>query len=132
MINGVFVLLGAKVVQKVLKSSITIKGGAMARKRDIKPVHPGLFLAEEFMRPMGVTQYRLAKDAGLSPIQVSLIVRGKRSITAETAMRLGRFFGMSAEFWINAQAHYDLQTATAKLTRTIEREVRPFTGYVHA
>jgi addiction module HigA family antidote len=81
---------------------------------------------------MAVTQYRLAKDTGLSPIQVSLIVRGKRSITAETAMRLGRFFVMSAEFWVNAQAHYDLQMATAKLTRTIEREVTPFTGYIHA
>jgi len=98
----------------------------MARKRDIKPVHPGQLLTEEFMHPMGVTQYRLAKDTGLSPIQVSLIVRGKRAITAETAMRLGRFFGMSAEFWINAQAHYDLQTAEEKLTRTIEREVVPF------
>jgi len=103
----------------------------MTRKRDIKPVHPGLLLAEEFMRPTNVTQYRLAKDTRLSPIQVSLIVRGKRSITAETAMRLGRFFGMSAEFWINAQAHYDLQIAAAKLTQTVEREVTPFTGYAH-
>lgn len=98
----------------------------MARKRDIKPVHPGLLLEEEFMLPTGVTQYRLAKDTGLSPIQISLIVRGKRAITAETAMRLGRFFGMSAEFWINAQAHFDLQTAEAKLSRTVEREVTPF------
>jgi len=104
----------------------------MTRKRDIKPVHPGLLLAEEFMRPSGVTQYRLAKDTGLSPIQVSHIIRGKRGITAETAMRLGRFFGMSAEFWINAQAHYDLQVAEAKLTRTIEREVTPFGNYAHA
>ena len=104
----------------------------MTRKRNIKPVHPGLLLAEEFMRPSKVTQYRLAKDTGMSPIQVSLIVRGKRSVTAETAMRLGRFFGMSAAFWINAQAHYDLQTAEAKLTRTIEREVTPFESFAHA
>lgn len=94
-------------------------------KRDIKPVHPGKLLAKEFMRPTGVTQYRLAKDTGLSPIQVSLIVRGKRSITAETALRLGRFFGMSAEFWMNAQAHYDLLTAETKLSRSIAREVTP-------
>jgi len=104
----------------------------MTRKRDIKPVHPGLLLVEEFMRPSGVTQYRLAKDTGLSPIQVSLIVRGRRAITAETAMRLGRFFGMSAEFWVNAQAHYDLMMAETKLTRTIEREVTPFGDYAHA
>ena len=104
----------------------------MTRKRDIQPVHPGRLLAEEFMRPSKVTQYRLAKDAGLSPIQVSLIVRGKRAITAETALRLGRFFGMSAAFWINAQAHYDLLIAETRLTRTIEREVTPFASHAHA
>jgi addiction module HigA family antidote len=103
----------------------------MARKRDIKPVHPGKLLAEEFMGPAGVTQYRLAKDTGLSPIQVSHIVRGKRAITAETAMRLGRFFSMSAEFWVNAQAHYDLQTVKEKLARTINREVIPYENCTH-
>lgn len=104
----------------------------MTRKRDMKPVHPGRLLAEEFMRPSGVTQYRLAKDAGLAAIQVSLIVRGKRGITAETAMRLGKFFGMSAAFWMNAQAHYDLLTAEARLARTVEREVTPFAAIAHA
>jgi addiction module HigA family antidote len=102
------------------------------RKRDIKPVHPGQLLAEEFMGPSKVTQYRLAKDTGLSPIQVSLIVRGKRSITAETALRLGRFFSMSAAFWINAQAHYDLQMAESKHSRAIAREVTPFEFHAHA
>ncbi len=95
------------------------------RKRDIKPVHPGVLLAEEFMKPSGVSQYRLAKDTGMSPIQVSLIVRGRRAITAETAMRLARFFGMSADFWVNAQAHYDLQMAEEKLSRSVAREVTP-------
>ena len=104
----------------------------MTRKRDIKPVHPGSLLAEEFMRPSGVTQYRLAKATGISPIQISHIVRGKRAITAETAMRLGRFFGMSAAFWMNAQAHYDLLKAEARLARTIEREVTPFEHLAHA
>lgn len=98
----------------------------MARKRDIiKPVHPGRLLAEEFMRPSGVSQYRLAKSTGLSPIQVSHIMRGKRSITAETAMRLARFFGMSAEFWMNAQAHYDLLIAQVHLANVVKREVMP-------
>ena len=97
----------------------------MSRKRDIPPVHPGFLLAEEFMRSSGVSQYRLAKDTGLSPIQVSHIVRGKRAITAETALRLGRFFGMSPLFWVNAQAHYDLLMAEAKLSRIVERDVTP-------
>jgi antitoxin HigA-1 len=103
----------------------------MSRKRNIKPVHPGFLLAEEFMDPSGVTQYRLAKATGLSPIQVSHIVRGKRSITAETAMRLGRFFGMSPEFWMNAQAHYDLLMAEAKLAKAINKEVVPLENWVH-
>ena len=104
----------------------------MARKREIPPVHPGQLLAEEFMEPSGLSQYKLAKDTGLSPIQVSLIVRGKRAITAETAMRLGRYFGMSAAFWINAQAHYDLLVAQSQLSRTVEREVTPFNHHANA
>jgi antitoxin HigA-1 len=101
----------------------------MTRKRDIPPVHPGQLLAEEFMRPSGVSQYRLAKDTGLSPIQVSLIVRGRRAVTAETAMRLGRFFSMSADFWINAQSHYDLLITQSRLGRMIEKEVVPLSGH---
>ena len=73
----------------------------MTRKRDIKPVHPGHLLAEEFMRPSKVTQYRLAKNTGLSPIQVSLIVRGKRAISADTALRLGIYFRLPPQFWVN-------------------------------
>ncbi|NBX74300.1 MAG: addiction module antidote protein, HigA family [Alphaproteobacteria bacterium] len=98
----------------------------MSRKRDIPPLHPGKLLLEEFMHPMGLTQYRLAKGTGLPSIHISSIVRGRRSITAETALRLGRFFGMSAEFWINAQAHYDLQVAESKIADTVRREVTPF------
>ncbi len=104
----------------------------MPRKRDIPPVPPGRLLAEEFMRPSKLSQYRLAKGTGLSPIQVSLIVRGKRAITAETALRLGRFFGMSAAFWLNAQAHYDLACAAPKLARALDRDVKPLADYVRA
>jgi addiction module HigA family antidote len=104
----------------------------MTRKRDIKPVHPGHLLAQEFMRGLNVTQYRLAKATGISPIQVSMIVRGKRGISAETAMRLGRFFNMSPQFWMNAQAHYDLLVAQAKHASKIEREVTPYTDCVAA
>lgn len=102
----------------------------MSRKRDIPLVHPGHLLAEEFMRPSGISQYRLAKDTGLSPIQVSLIVRGRRAVTAETALRLGRFFGMSADFWVNAQAHYDLLSAQSRLARTIDKEVTPLSSHI--
>lgn len=94
-------------------------------KRQIGPIHPGVLLLEEFLRPSQVSQYRLARDAGMSRIQVSEIVRGRRSITAETALRLGRFFGMSPEFWLNAQAHYDLLVTEAKLSKTLAKEVLP-------
>ncbi|HUY68071.1 MAG TPA: HigA family addiction module antitoxin [Alphaproteobacteria bacterium] len=97
----------------------------MPHKRTAAPVHPGRLLAVKFMRPSGVTQYRLAKDTGLSPIQVSHIVRGKRAITVETAMRLGRFFRMPPEFWLHAQTHYDLLMGKKRMAKRIKREVTP-------
>ena len=101
----------------------------MRRKRDIKPVHPGKLLLEEFMKPCAITQYRLAKETRLAPIQISHIIRGKRSITAETAMRLARYFNMSAAFWLNAQAHYDLLITEEKLEKKIFREVVPMQDF---
>ncbi len=87
--GGAFALTGKAAARKTLNLSIIIKGGKAPRKRGIKPVHPGLILAREFMRPSAVTQYMLVKGTGLSPIHVSLVVRGERTITAETALRLG-------------------------------------------
>ena len=75
---------------------------------------PGEVLAEEFLAPLGVTQYRLAKDIGISPRRINEIVHGKRAITPDTALRLGKYLGVSAEFWLNLQARYDLQTAERK------------------
>lgn len=75
----------------------------------IPPIHPGEILMEEFLVPMGVTQNRLAVSIGVPPRRINEIVHGKRRITANTALRLGRFFGTSAQFWINLQSHYDIE-----------------------
>ena len=90
-------------------------------KRKIKPVHPGRILREEFMEPARVSQYRLAQATGLSQVQVGNIVRGKRGITAETALRLERALGMSAQTWMNLQTLYELEKASAEAGRRIKR-----------
>lgn len=90
----------------------------------LRPVHPGEVLAEEFLGPMGVSQYRLAKGIGVPPRRVNEIVLGKRGITADTALRLGRFFGTTAEFWMNLQVRYELETRRSGLGRRLDREVQ--------
>jgi antitoxin HigA-1 len=90
----------------------------------LPPVHPGEILLEDFMKPLGITQYRLAKDIGVSSLRVSQIVRGKRSISADTAMRLARYFGMSAGIWMRIQARYDLEVAQTKYAKKIAQEVK--------
>jgi len=94
-------------------------------KRKIKPVHPGRILHDEFMVPAGISQYRLAQAIGLSQVQVGNIVRGKRGITAETALRLERALGMSAQTWMNLQTLYELEKASmeagGRIKRTTER-----------
>jgi addiction module HigA family antidote len=75
----------------------------------LPPVPPGEILFEEFMKPMGISQYRLAKEMKVYPRKINEIIHGKRAITADTALRLARFFGTSAELWMNLQAHYDLE-----------------------
>jgi antitoxin HigA-1 len=77
----------------------------------LKNVHPGEVLSEEFLVPMGLTPYRLAKSIGVPQTRVSGILKGRRSITSDTALRLARFFGTSAQFWLNLQADYDLEEA---------------------
>ena len=89
------------------------------------PVHPGEILLEDFMKPLGLSQYRLAKEMNVYPRKINEIVHGKRAITADTALRLARFFGTSAEVWVNLQAHYDLEMARDKLEERVRREVRP-------
>jgi addiction module HigA family antidote len=94
-------------------------------KRDFDPIHPGEILLEEFLRPMNISQYRLAKDISVSQRRISEITQGKRSITADTALRLGRYFGMEAQFWLNLQSRYDLLQAEDVLDKRLDKEVRP-------
>jgi len=95
-------------------------------KNRLSPVHPGEILYEEFMKPMGISQYRVAVDIHVSPRRINQIVHGERGISADTALRLGRYFGVSAQFWLNLQSHYDLEIETGKLKSRLLREVRVF------
>ena len=92
------------------------------------PIHPGEILQEEFLVPMGLSQNRLALSIGVPARRINEIVLGKRSITADTALRLGQFFGMSPRFWMNLQAHYDLEVASDRLGDRLQVEVRPYAG----
>jgi len=95
-------------------------------KRALPPVHPGEILLEDFLKPMGITQYRLAKSIGVTQRRIGEIIAGRRSITADTALRLARFFGTDAQSWMNLQTHYDLDVAQEKLNGRIEKEVHPY------
>jgi len=90
------------------------------------PVHPGEILLEEFLKPMGISQYRLANDIGVHPRRINEIVHGNRTITADTALRLSRYFGLSERFWLNLQARYDLEVEKDRLEGRLEKEVRVF------
>ncbi len=94
-------------------------------KRDFDPIRPGEILLEEFLQPMGISQYRLAKDISVPQRRISEITQGKRSITADTALRLGRYFGMEAQFWLNLQSRYDLLQAEDKLEKRLDKEIQP-------
>lgn len=94
-------------------------------KKILAPIHPGEILLEEFMKPMNISQYKLAKELHVSPMRISEIIHGKRSITADTAIRLGRYFKMEAKFWMNLQTSYDLDKAMDELRDTIYEEVKP-------
>ncbi len=94
----------------------------MAAKK-LAPVHPGEILLEEFLLPMGISQYRLAKDISVSPRRINEIVHGTRAVTADTALRLSRYFGTSERFWLNLQAHYDLEVEKDRLGDRLKREV---------
>ena len=92
---------------------------------DRTPIHPGEILSEEFLIPMAISQSRLARDINVPPRRINEICLGKRSITPDTALRLARYFGMSAEFWMTLQQRYDLECAKDELEARLEREVRP-------
>lgn len=94
--------------------------------KTLSPIHPGEILLEDFMKPLGLSQYRLAHDIGVTPIRISQIVNGKRSITVDTAMRLARYFGTSANVWLRMQIRYDLEVAQDELSERINREVKVY------
>jgi addiction module HigA family antidote len=91
--------------------------------REYAPIHPGEILLEEFMQPMGITQYRLAKDIGVPAMRINRIVHGERGISADTALRLARYFGMSVEFWTGIQTHYEIEKAKMALGHRLAEEV---------
>src|SRR5665811_422725 len=93
----------------------------------LDPIHPGLILLEEFLEPLGISQYRLAESISVPPRRINEIVHGKRSITADTALRLAKFFGTSERFWLNLQVRYDLEVEKDKLAESLDR-IRPLTS----
>jgi addiction module HigA family antidote len=90
----------------------------------VADITPGEILAEEFLKPMGISQYRLARDIGVPPRRINEVVKGRRAITADTALRLGRYFRMSPQFWLNLQTHYDLEREQERLGQRLELEVK--------
>jgi len=90
----------------------------------VADITPGEILAEEFLKPMGISQYRLAQDIGVPPRRINEIVKGQRTITADTALRLGRYFRMAPQFWLNLQTHYDLEREQERLGERLEQEVK--------
>lgn len=93
----------------------------MAKKLD--PIHPGEILLEEFLKPLDLSQYRLAKEISVPPRRINEIVHGKRAVSADTALRLSRFFGTTDRFWLNLQAGYDLEVQKDRLGKRLEKEV---------
>lgn len=92
--------------------------------RELLPIHPGEILLEEYLQPMGISQYRLAKDISVDPRRINEIVHGQRSISADTALRLARYFGTSERFWLNLQSRYDLELQKMELGERLEQEVK--------
>ena len=94
------------------------------KNKMLSNITPGEILEEDFLKPMGLSQYRLAKDISVPPRRINEIIKGERAITADTALRLGRYFKMSPQFWLNLQSHYDLEIQQDRLGRRLEREVK--------
>jgi addiction module HigA family antidote len=92
-------------------------------RQKLPPVHPGEVLMEEYLRPLGISQYRVAKDIGVSARRINEIVKGSRAVTAGTALRLSRYFGTSERFWLNLQSRYDLETEKDRLGDRLDREI---------
>jgi len=92
--------------------------------KKLQPIHPGEILDEEFLKPLKISQYRLAKDVSVPPRRINEIVHGTRAITADTALRLSKYFGVSAQFWLNLQTKFELEIVSEKLANRLRREVK--------
>jgi addiction module HigA family antidote len=125
MISGVFALSGKMATHIMWRSLIIIDDlELLMSTRQIGPIHPGEILLEEFLIPMEISQYRLAKDINVDPRRINEIVLGKRSISADTALRLARYFGSSERFWLNLQSRYDLELQKDLLGDRLIEEVK--------
>jgi addiction module HigA family antidote len=96
----------------------------MMGTKKMQPIHPGEILLEEFLKPLDISQYRLAKDISVPARRINEIVQGKRSVSADTALSLSRYFGLSERFWLNLQARYDIEVEKDKLNGCINQEVK--------
>ncbi len=99
-------------------------------KQKLHPIHPGEILMEEFLKPMGISQYKLAKDISVPARRINEIVQGKRSITPDTALRLSLYFGLSERFWINLQARYDIEIEKDRLSDRLNKEVHIYAAAI--
>lgn len=113
-------------MRTTLRSWITIEKGEPGMPTQLTPITPGEILLKEFLEPMGVSQNKLARDIDVPITRINDVVHGRRGITADTALRLGAYFGTTPEFWLNLQARYDLKLAKRDLWPGIERKIRPF------
>ncbi|MBI1178353.1 HigA family addiction module antidote protein [bacterium] len=94
------------------------------KSKQLANITPGEILLEDFLKPLGLSQYRVATDIGVPPRRINEIVKGQRSVTADTALRLGRYFQMSAQFWLNLQSQYDLEQERDRFGKQLEKEVK--------
>jgi antitoxin HigA-1 len=124
MTSGASVLIGTTAKSAALKLLITTES-IMTKASHLSDITPGEILFEEFMKPYGLSQNGLAGALGVSPMTVNQIIHGKRAITAEVALRLGRYFGMSPQFWLNLQTRHDLEKAEDSIGKRLRQEVRP-------
>ncbi len=122
MTNGGFAFVGRAKTRTMLKLWTTLK---IMKTKKLPPVHPGEILLHDFMEPMGLSQNALARALDVTAMRVSQIVRGQRAITADTALRLSRYFGTRPGWWLDLQSHYDLENAADKLEDRIARTVKP-------
>jgi len=95
-------------------------------KNKIPPIHPGEILLEEFLEPLGISQYRLAKNINVPPVRINEIILGKRGVSADTALRLAKFFGMSVKFWTGIQSEFEIAVAKSNLEDRLDQEVKPY------